>query len=468
MLRPYKGLTTLLVTLGLGACGGGGGSTPSPSPPAATNLSMSITKTAAHLGDTTVTMTWSSTNATSCTASGSWSGTQNTSGTVTLPTTATGTNTYQITCNGTGPSAQDSVTLNVVPPPVLVTLPGLPAPVPISPGPCVAGSDANFQYICVSSESAVAATFDTASSALSNQAMLTAGASTPAVQAGGSCSAGFSAMNVAFTTTTPFGNDTISFTGAEITEVTYSAAYLASIGAQNLTNLVALVIGDSSNAAHFEVLFYSQTASSSLNYAAGGAITLSNDALAAFNVVECLGVPAAPPPPPPPPPGSLTCSGHSGSGTNGISFPSAQQMPRETWLVSTTTASQTNTTNILWGASYADPAQTNAATTGSLRVSLWEMVNDYSGGSYSGYGVATAYPNFIVGAYPDSPSTSQLYNNTFATNINSSVSGANPPAGSYCSVLLLEEYITNPQTCTSADHYCIVDYREASSPTTFH
>jgi hypothetical protein len=59
------------------------------------------------------TLTWSSTNATSCTASGSWSGAQATSGTVGESPTATGTSTYTLTCNGAGGSANASATLTV-------------------------------------------------------------------------------------------------------------------------------------------------------------------------------------------------------------------------------------------------------------------------------------------------------------------------------------------------------------------
>jgi Subtilase family len=63
-------------------------------------------------GSTTI--TWSSVNATSCTASGSSSGTLATSGTQTLTPTAVGTDTYTLTCaNTAGISAASSVTLTV-------------------------------------------------------------------------------------------------------------------------------------------------------------------------------------------------------------------------------------------------------------------------------------------------------------------------------------------------------------------
>jgi Beta-propeller repeat len=59
------------------------------------------------------TLTWSSTNATSCSASGAWSGAQATSGTVGETPTATGSSTYTLTCNGAGGSANAAATLTV-------------------------------------------------------------------------------------------------------------------------------------------------------------------------------------------------------------------------------------------------------------------------------------------------------------------------------------------------------------------
>ncbi|HET7756098.1 MAG TPA: hypothetical protein VFK87_02490, partial [Steroidobacteraceae bacterium] len=57
-----------------------------------------------------VTLTWSSTNASSCTASGAWSGTLATSGSQSplIPATVT----YTLTCTGSGGSASQSVTVN--------------------------------------------------------------------------------------------------------------------------------------------------------------------------------------------------------------------------------------------------------------------------------------------------------------------------------------------------------------------
>jgi hypothetical protein len=48
------------------------------------------------------TVTWSSTNATSCTASGAWSGAEATSGTLSVSPSATGTASYALACTGAG------------------------------------------------------------------------------------------------------------------------------------------------------------------------------------------------------------------------------------------------------------------------------------------------------------------------------------------------------------------------------
>jgi hypothetical protein len=69
------------------------------------------------------TITWSSANAASCTASGNWSGTLATSGSQTLTPTAGGTDTYSLTCtNAVGTSAISTVTLIVAAPPAAPTL----------------------------------------------------------------------------------------------------------------------------------------------------------------------------------------------------------------------------------------------------------------------------------------------------------------------------------------------------------
>lgn len=75
---------------------------------------------------TSSTLNWSSTNATSCTASGAWSGTKATSGSQSTGN-LTSSKTYTLTCTGAGGSASDSATVTVasVPPPTISPNPAL-------------------------------------------------------------------------------------------------------------------------------------------------------------------------------------------------------------------------------------------------------------------------------------------------------------------------------------------------------
>lgn len=105
--RCPRALLPLVAALGLAACGGGGGG----STPAAT-ASLSANPTSVAPGGTT-TLTWSSTNATSCTAGGGWSGTKGTSGSETSAA-LNATTSFTLTCTGSGgTSAQQSVSVSV-------------------------------------------------------------------------------------------------------------------------------------------------------------------------------------------------------------------------------------------------------------------------------------------------------------------------------------------------------------------
>jgi hypothetical protein len=82
--------------------------TPPPSP------SVSLTLAPANIttAQSTV-LSWSSANATSCTASGAWSGSKATSGAVTITPTASGSFTYSMACTGDGGTANASSVLSV-------------------------------------------------------------------------------------------------------------------------------------------------------------------------------------------------------------------------------------------------------------------------------------------------------------------------------------------------------------------
>jgi hypothetical protein len=102
------------VSLGmaLAACGGNGGGNGAPLSNAATVV-VSLSSAAVRTRDT-VTLTWSSSNATSCTATGNWSGAQATSGSIPVSSSTAGTLNYGLTCtSATGQSANGSAALTV-------------------------------------------------------------------------------------------------------------------------------------------------------------------------------------------------------------------------------------------------------------------------------------------------------------------------------------------------------------------
>jgi hypothetical protein len=78
------------------------------SPPPTVSIAVSPTSIAAG---TPATLTWSSTDATACTASGAWSGTQATSGTLTVTPASSGSYSYTLTCTGNGGSTSAIATL---------------------------------------------------------------------------------------------------------------------------------------------------------------------------------------------------------------------------------------------------------------------------------------------------------------------------------------------------------------------
>lgn len=85
---------------------------PSPTPetppsPATPTVSLEADSTAVTSGDN-FTLSWSSTDATSCEASGSWTGTLDPSGTLTQQAYGLGERTFSLTCSGDGGEASSS------------------------------------------------------------------------------------------------------------------------------------------------------------------------------------------------------------------------------------------------------------------------------------------------------------------------------------------------------------------------
>jgi len=122
--RERRPAVAAAIALALQACGGGNNSTPAAPP----TVNISVNPASITVGQST-TLTWSSTLASSCSASDGWSGSQQPMGSATETPTAAGTVTYTLTCTGTAsgggtyggggsaPSASQSATLTVNPAP---------------------------------------------------------------------------------------------------------------------------------------------------------------------------------------------------------------------------------------------------------------------------------------------------------------------------------------------------------------
>jgi len=80
--------------------------------PPAPGISISVSPQSVAVG-TAYTVRWSTTNATSCIASGPWSGTEPTSGTITTSQADSGTYNYVLTCSGPGGTAGDGAAVVV-------------------------------------------------------------------------------------------------------------------------------------------------------------------------------------------------------------------------------------------------------------------------------------------------------------------------------------------------------------------
>ena len=97
----------LLVMFFVVSCGGGGSSTP-PTPTA--SLSASIQDV--EVGKVT-TLTWSSTNATACSATGSWSGSRAVSGTEEVTVSVAGSNSFNLACSNADATLTGSASVTV-------------------------------------------------------------------------------------------------------------------------------------------------------------------------------------------------------------------------------------------------------------------------------------------------------------------------------------------------------------------
>lgn len=104
-------MIVLTVSLFIASCGGGGGGGSAVSSSGVVPTVSLSSSSSSVLVTGTSNFTWSSTNATSCTASGAWSGTKSTSGSEEVTISTAGDNTFTINCTGAGGSKSTSVTV---------------------------------------------------------------------------------------------------------------------------------------------------------------------------------------------------------------------------------------------------------------------------------------------------------------------------------------------------------------------
>jgi trimeric autotransporter adhesin len=147
-------------------------------------------------------LSWSSTNATSCTASGGWSGSETTSGSKSTGALTANTS-YTVTCTGTGGSATQSATITVTKPAPTVTL-------SVSPGTVASGASSTLSW------SSTYATSCTASGGWSGSEATSSSKSTGALTANTSytltCTGagGTAAQSATVTVTAPLPTVTLS------------------------------------------------------------------------------------------------------------------------------------------------------------------------------------------------------------------------------------------------------------------
>ena len=105
----YVGSLSLFLIASCGGGGGGGGSD-APAPVPTPTVTISASPTEVLLSEST-TITWSSTNASSCSATGGWTNATTSSGSASVTITSVGSNTFTISCSGAGGSRSASVTV---------------------------------------------------------------------------------------------------------------------------------------------------------------------------------------------------------------------------------------------------------------------------------------------------------------------------------------------------------------------
>ena len=111
MKLSFKHSTLILSVFIITSCGGGGGGGGGATPiqALAAVITSFVSGESSSTVGSSVDLTWASTNATSCSASGSWSGAKGVSGTESVQVNSAGNNSFVLTCNGEGGNSTKSV-----------------------------------------------------------------------------------------------------------------------------------------------------------------------------------------------------------------------------------------------------------------------------------------------------------------------------------------------------------------------
>jgi len=96
-------------------------------PPAPPHVAITVSPAAVQPGQV-ATLTWSTFNAATCTASGDWKGSQQTTGSQSIMLPGAKGLSFTLACTGAGGSATQTASLNVAPPPIACSV--KPAMVP--------------------------------------------------------------------------------------------------------------------------------------------------------------------------------------------------------------------------------------------------------------------------------------------------------------------------------------------------
>ncbi len=204
---------------------------PVPTPAPTVTLSSDL---ATITRDGKVVLTWATTNATSCIASGGWSGTQTTSGTKSILGILNNT-TYTLTCSGAGGTAAKSISVTVISP-VPVAVPTLT--LTSSAASVVSGGSATLTWAATNATSCTASGSWTGALAASGSKVVS-GITVPSTYALTCTGAGGSvAKEVVVTVVSPASAPTLTLT-SNVSSVTSGGSATLTWAAVNATSCIA-------------------------------------------------------------------------------------------------------------------------------------------------------------------------------------------------------------------------------------